>query len=188
MTAQAPSQSIPKLKLSQRARKASEAYIQCDSLELFAKLQGYTIESARVALSRWRSKYGESYFPYKRPQSTRSQITDITSLSQTWKKHSVAEAAAILGFPTPGSLRSYIVQMRRDHGEVLFPHKRKPSEVRSFANERLLLEASKLWKENVVFLTICKRLSEDPKSLADKIKQDRVKNGLSNFPYRGVMV
>jgi transcriptional regulator of NAD metabolism len=173
--------------MSPRARKASEAYLRCDSIELFAALQGYTVESARVAISRWRQKYGESKFPYKRPKSARDEITDITRLSQVWISHSAIDAAAILGFPSPGSLRSFIVGMRRQHGEKLFPLKRRTVE-QALISDAVMRAASKLWKDKVSYREIVNTLDVDGHLLKQAIIEDRNKNGLQNFPYRGVLV
>lgn len=189
---------------SARVIRVSEAFISTDSFELFARMQGYAnLNTARAAVSRWRSDYGVDLFPYKREVSeTKNGKLDLTLISHVWKTATtIKEAQITLGFCSERALRIKICRLRAEYGDRAFPRKHAYTKSgKSAANAdtinyvlspTALRIAGELWRSNVPASEIIKQLKLNYLTVAilrDIVKEHRSKHGLSIFPYRGLVI
>ena len=178
---------------SARVLRISQLFKQSTSFDLFAHIQGYSsMAAARAAVCRWRATYGTDLFPYKNVGRT----NDAKAISEAWLKcSSPADAAKKLGFPSTGALFVTVHRLREEHGEVMFPLKKKHTKnpalqnrkAYAAVNKHAIAYASELWRKGEPSARIARVLNLDHSALRPFIDAYRRKHGLTAFPYRGLV-
>jgi hypothetical protein len=177
---------------SARVARISQLFKQSSSFELFAHIQGYSsMAAARAAVCRWRATYGTDMFPYKNVGRT----ADAKAISEAWIKLAPVDAAKKLGFPSTGALFVTVHRLRDEHGEAMFPLKKKHTKNPASAQRKACAAVSKhavsyaseLWRKNEPSARVARVLGLDQALLRPFIDEYRRQHGLVAFPYRGLI-